>query len=587
MKRIAYGISNFKELMDLNMYYIDKTKYLEILEQKDRYQFFIRPRRFGKSLFLTMMQTYYDLNEEENFDKYFGNLYIGQNKTEQANKYLILKMSFASVITNQGKDKIIESIDNIVSSEVEKCLLRYPKIFAGIKLPPENRKAPYALKFLIDRTEIKKKKIFLLIDEYDNFANNIMVRDKMLYEELVHGDGYVKTLYKGIKEGTADGVISRIFVTGVSPIMLDDITSGANIFTIYANDRDLNGMLGINESELKDIVDYYQLGDIVNKNELMDLLKGYCDGYRFNEEVEETVYNTDMVLYLIKNLIQQKAYPKKLIDDNVKTDYTKLRKIAENFISREEMLAIIEKEKTKPLEIKDRFNLESLYKGDESSVNLRSLLYYMGMLTIDQVDANAVILKIPNYAIKALYWDYMNKAYEVEDSASYDQLKSAMKKMRTEADIEDIMNIYEKVVNRMSNRDLLQFNEASCKSIFITLVHTDGVYLIESEKEANGGYSDLYIKENVLYKEYINYRFVLEFKHIKSKELTGDFNSLSREKLLELNQEYIAEKKKEARQQLEKYIEEHNIVYDSEKELKKIIVLTIARKYVLYYFVST
>jgi len=582
MKIIPYGVSNFKEVIDLNMYYIDKTKYIEILEKKDRYQFFIRPRRFGKSLFISMLQTYYDINEKDNFNKYFGEFYVGKNKTKLANSYIILKLSFANVISNQGKEKLVESFDSIVSIEIAKCLEKYSDIFNGDTLPSEYRVATYALQYLIGKAELKGEKVMLLIDEYDNFANNIMIRDRRLYEDLLHGDGYIKTFYKGIKEGTAQGVISKIFITGVSPIMLDDITSGANIFTITSNDKNLNSMLGLTLGEVETIVEYYKISSIVDKDELMDLLKGYCNGYKFNEDVKETVYNTDMVLYILNNIIQKEGYPKKLIDENVKTDYTRLRNIAENFITREEMMAIIEKGKTDSIEIKDRFNLEGLYNGDDKEVNLKSLLYYMGMLTMDEVDGNAVSLKIPNYSVKALYWDYMNKAYEIEESASYADLKTAMKKMRKDADIEDIMEIYKKVVNRMSTRDLLYFNEASCKSIFITLVHTDGMYLIESEKEANGGYTDVYIKENVLYKKDINFRYILEFKHIKQGELAGNFNELSEEKILNLNKEYINKKQEEAKNQLEKYIKDYNIVYDTVKPLKKIIIITIGRRYVKY-----
>ena len=176
----------------------------------------------------------------------------------------------------------------------------------------------------------------------------------------------------------------------------------------------------------------------------------------------------------------------------------------------------------------------------------------------------------------------MNKAYEIEESASYAELKSAMKKLRTTGEIQHIMDIYKKVVNRMSTRDLLHFNEASCKSIFITLVHTDGMYLIESEKEADGGYSDVYIKENVLYKKDIKYRYILEFKHIKQGELKGNFNELSEEEIIALNKEYIDKKQEEAEAQLEKYIKDHNIKYDSEKPLKKVTVITIGRRYSLY-----
>jgi hypothetical protein len=582
MKRIPYGISNFKEVMDKGMYYIDKTKFIEIMELKNEYQFFIRPRRFGKSLFISMLQTYYDMKEKDNFNKYFGEFYIGRNKTKFASSYIILKLSFANVISNQGRERLTESFDNIVAMEVSKCLSKYSDILNEKTLPKEYGAATYALQYLVNQADLKGQKIMLLIDEYDNFANNIMIRDRRLYEDLLHGDGYIKTFYKGIKEGTADGVISKIFVTGVSPIMLDDITSGANIFTITSNDKNLNSMMGFTYKEVEELLEYYKIHEIVDKVELMELLKVYCDGYKFNEEVEETLYNTDMVLYLLNNIIQKGGYPKKLIDENVKTDYTRLRNIAENFITREEMMEIIENGKTDPIEIKDRFNLESLYAGEDKEVNLKSMLYYMGMFTIDKTDGNKTVLKIPNYAIKSLYWDYMNKAYEIEQSASYKELASAMKKMRTTGEIQDIMEIYIKVVNRMSTRDLLHFNEASCKSIFITLVHTDGMYLIESEKEADGGYSDVYIKENVLYKKDINYRYILEFKHIRQGDLQGNFNELSEEEIIALNKEYIDKKQEEAEAQLERYIKDHNIIHDSEKSLKKVIVITIGRRYTLY-----
>ena len=304
MKRIPYGISNFKALIDENMYYVDKTKFIENLEEKDKYQVFIRPRRFGKSLFLTMMETYYDINESENFQRYFGNLYIGKNKTEEANRYIVVKLSFANVITDLGMDKLIESFDRIVAREVDDCIKRYTNILKDTNLPQDEKTAIYALDYLKYLLKRANKKMILLIDEYDNFANNIMGKNKILYEKLLHEGGYVRTFYKGIKEGTADGVIVRTFITGVSPIMLDDITSGANIFTITANDEDLNAIMGFTEEEILEIINYYNIDKIVEKEELLLLLKNYCNGYKFNKNVTETVYNTDMVLYIIKNIIQ-------------------------------------------------------------------------------------------------------------------------------------------------------------------------------------------------------------------------------------------------------------------------------------------
>lgn len=585
LKRIPYGISNFKALIDKNMYYVDKTNYIELLEAKDDYQVFIRPRRFGKSLFLTMLEAYYDIKEETNFDKYFGNLYIGKNKTSEVNKYLVLKLSFANVITDLGMDKLIESFDRIVAGEIDACLRKYSAILQESKLPDHERTSIYALDYLKRLLKSCDKKLVLLIDEYDNFANNIMGKNRTLYDDLVHEGGYVRTFYKGIKEGTADGVITRTFITGVSPIMLDDITSGANIFTITANDYDINAILGFTEEEVTKLLDYYCIDKIVSRQELMTTLKSYCDGYKFNEKVEETVYNTDMVLYIINNIFQKQEYPRKLIDENVKTDYGRLRNIAENFITKEELIHMVQTGEVGPLEIKERFNLESLYKGEEKDINIKSFLYYLGMFTIGKSIGNKVILKIPNYSVKALYWEYMARIYEIEKASSYEELANAMDVMRMQGNIEAVMNIYAKVINRLSSRDLTFFNEASCKSIFITLAYTDGIYLIASEREASGGYSDLYLKENIIYKEFVKYRYVVEFKHIPMGNLKGDIHTDSYEEILEKNKTIIETKEKEASMQLENYLKDYNILNDSDRILKKFIVLTIGQKYVKYMIV--
>ena len=580
LKQIPYGISNFKDLKERDMYYIDKTRFIENLEQKVSYQFFIRPRRFGKSLFLTMLETYYDIYEKENFQKYFGDLYIGKNPTPNANKYLILSMSFADVISNQGKDKLIESFDNIVSREVNSCIKKYSKILNENKLPTNDKKATFALGFLKSAAKAVNAKIFVLIDEYDNFANNIMNNNQTLYEDLTHQDGYVKTFYKGIKEGTADGVMPRAFVTGVSPIMLDDLTSGANIFEVISNDVDLNHIMGFSEDDLQDIIKYYDLDKKVDSTNLQEILRNYCNGYKFNKKAISTVYNTDMVLYILKNIISTGEYPETLIDNNVKTDYTRLRKIAEFFASKNELTEIIETGIIGPVEIKDRFNLESLQESTDKTTNLWSLLYYIGMLTIDSPFENALMLKIPNYAIKQLYWDYMANTYKVGNAFRYNELKHAMHSMRITGNTNDIMDIYEKVIN-ITTKDLTHFNEASCKSIFITLVFTDGIYLIESEREANGGYSDLYLKENYLYAEHVKYRFMIEFKHIKTGDLKGDLNALSKDEIIKQNTTLIDKYKGDAKKQLNKYMQDFNVLQDSDRILKKYTIIVLGRKYIV------
>ena len=362
--------------------------------------------------------------------------------------------------------------------------------------------------------------------------------------------------------------------------MLDDLTSGANMFQMVSNDANLNDMLGFTDQDLENIRDYYQIDKKVSKKELLETLKIYCDGYRFTNEDVPTMYNTDMVLYILNSIIATGKYPETLIDDNVKTDYTRLRKMTEFFDSKEELNRIITNTMTVKVQIMDRFNLESLNSDDEKYQNFMSLLYYLGMLTIDRPYANKAYLKIPNYAIKELYWDYMLKSYGVKSIANYQEIDEAMHKMRMDGDITHIIQLYERVLNVMSTKDLSFFNETTCKAFFITLVFVDGIYLMASEREAGGGFSDLYLKENIQFFEEVKYRYVFEFKYIKAGDLKG-LSELPRLELIEKNKKIIQNTKQEATNQLHRYTKDYNIQNDSNRLLKQYTIIVLGRKYVL------
>ncbi|TYQ14575.1 UNVERIFIED_CONTAM: PD-(D/E)XK nuclease superfamily protein [Acetivibrio alkalicellulosi] len=568
MKKIPYGESNYKEIINNNMYYIDKTKYIEILEKMPRFQFFIRPRRFGKSLFLSMLETYYDVAEKENFDKYFGELYIGKNNTDEANKYLVLRISFAGVVTDQGKEEIVKSIDQTVKLAVKWVLEKYKSILQKGVIEVENNSALECLKIIKNVLTQNNCKIMLLIDEYDNFANGLMIKDEHMYKELVQTDGYIKSFYKEIKEGTAEGVIARVFITGVSPILLDDLTSGANIFENLTNEYMLNSMMGVTEEELEEIVEHYKLGEFVDRKDLMNMMKDLYNGYKFNQESEGTIYNTGMILYIVNKMQLNRKYPINMLDDNIKTDYGKIRVLAQNFESKDELRSIIEEDKlVGPLEIKSRFGIDKLYKGTEKDENFISLLYYLGLLTIKKALARKVYLGIPNYSVKMMYWEYLFDNYRIGLHRKSREITLAVEKMRKDANVNEIMEIYKEVRKELSNRDLTFYNEMTSKAIFITLLFVDGIYMLESEKETRNGYSDLYLKEGVTYKEEVNFRYMLEFKHIKEGEYT---------------KEKLEEKKKEAKGQLERYISDYKIKEDGEKPLKKLIIISIGKNDTFY-----
>ncbi|MEA1975964.1 MAG: PD-(D/E)XK nuclease domain-containing protein, partial [Bacillota bacterium] len=312
-------------------------------------------------------------------------------------------------------------------------------------------------------------------------------------------------------------------------------------------------------------------------------LKTYANGYKFSEDTKNTVYNTDMVLYIVKNIFANKKYPRNLIDRNVITDYGKIRNIARNFITEEDMLEIIEKREIGPIILKDRFNLEDMHNGIDVNTNIKSLLFYLGLVTIKKSSKIAVTLKIPNYTIDKIYWEYMSKLFKTSMSVGYEELEKAMTKMQLEANVIDLMNIYEKTLNQLSNRDLTHHTEETSKGVFITLINTDGLYLIQSERKAKDGYTDLYLREDVLYKEAIKYRYMIEFKHLKMNKLKrDDIQTETKESLIKLNKELIEETIKGAEVQLENYMEDRNIINDSELILKKMVIITLGRKYVIY-----
>jgi hypothetical protein len=567
MKRVPYGESNYKKIIDKNMYFIDKTNYIETLEFLPSYQFFIRPRRFGKSLFLSMLETYYDISEKDNFEKYFKDKYIGKNKTPYANEYYILRLSFADVVTDLGKNHLIKGINTIIYNEIDYFITKYKLLGMDLK-KLLNEDAAGMLNSLRSILKKSKQKLFLFIDEYDNFANGLMMKDEEMYKEIVQTDGFIKSFYKGIKEGTAEGTIERVFITGVSPVLLDDLTSGANIFENISNEYALNSMMGVTQAELEKIVDEYKIGSFVDKTEFLENMKELYNGYRFNEEVEDTIYNTGMVMYIINKMSFNKKYPKDMLDDNIKTDYGKMRILAQNFESKSELREIIEENKlVGPFNIKSRFGIDKLFRGTEKHENFISLLYYLGLMTIKGNMGRKVLLGIPNYSVKTMFWEYLYYTYSVGNYKKMQEISIAMDKMRKDADVKEIMQIYKDVRAEISNRDLTFYNEMTSKAIFITILFVDNYYILESEKENREGYADLYLKEGITYKEEIKFRYLIEFKHIKQKEFSD---------------EKLEKKKKEAKEQLEKYKNDYKIKEDGVRPLKKLIIITIGKNDIVY-----
>ncbi|MCK4258999.1 MAG: AAA family ATPase, partial [Halanaerobiales bacterium] len=321
-RRIPYGVSDYIKMRSKDFLYIDKTKYIEILESYgEDYIFFLRPRRFGKSLFLSMLESYYDINTKAQFEQLFNGLYIGENPTPDANSYYILKFNFSGLNTS-SQEILISDFSSLVLEALNKFCEIYNLDFEYTKegLPS------VVLRSFLNRVESKiSEKIYVLIDEYDHFAKELLSFQVEVFEETISKTGFVRKWYEVLKNGTATGIIDRIFVTGVSPITLDSLTSGFNIASNLTRDPNLNEMMGFTEAEvlslLKDIV------DMTDVNQLLPELKNYYNGYLFNEDVEQRVFNSDMILYYLNTYQKTKKPPKELVDINISSDYSKMQKL--------------------------------------------------------------------------------------------------------------------------------------------------------------------------------------------------------------------------------------------------------------------
>lgn len=411
VKRLPYGISNYKTIVQENYIYADKTPYIEKLENyHSPYIFFLRPRRFGKSLFLSVLQYYYDLNETRDFEMLFGGTYIGKNPTKEKNGYYILNFDFTGVSTD--KDELEQSFINVTNMAFENFQNRYRIYFDFMK---EATPANIFEDFFTKLTNKIDKPIYVIIDEYDHFANELLSFQFDLFKQSVSNTGFIRKWYEVLKKATKT-IVRRIFATGVSPINLDSLTSGFNIADNITRTYQFSDMMGFTEPEIIDIIlntAKFQ-ADKSEVDRLMDTLKKNYNGYRFSEDVDSRLFNSDMILYYLKTYVDRRKGPNDLIDENIASDYGKIGKIFE-FKDRKENMTVLEKilnDEEITVQLTKQFSMEKEFTSDDFT----SLLFYLGLLTISGKELSRLKLKIPNYAIKGLYFDFfVKKIREISD----------------------------------------------------------------------------------------------------------------------------------------------------------------------------
>ena len=534
-KRIPYGMQNFEDIILEDCYYVDKTPFIEDIEDSNKYFFYIRPRRFGKSLTLSMLEHYYDINKKDKFESLFGGLYIGENPTPEHNTYLIIHLNFAEV--DAGIDNYKKGMDGHCSIKFNSFCNVYSHLLpTGTKEEMNKRDgAIEQLSYLCQVCAEVNQKIYLFIDEYDNFTNNILANEEHLerYRNQTHGEGYLRRFFNTIK-GAAGSALGRVFVTGVSPVTMDDLTSGFNIGTNYSLTPQFNEMTGFTEEEVREMLGYYSSVLPFNHtvDELITVMKPWYDNYCFavKKYGKTTMYNSVMVLYFLDNYIRNEYdIPKNMVESNVRTDYNKLRLLIRHDKEFAHDASAIQQLVTKGYvtgKLVENFPADQINNPD----NFVSLLFYFGMVTIDGEYDGATKFIIPNEVVRDQMYTYLLDTYKendlIYDTYNKTQLES---KLAYHGDYKAYFEFIADSLKRYSSQRDKQKGEAFVHGFTLAMASQCRFYRPISELDNDGGYADIFLSPLCdIYKDMVD-SYIIELKYCKTSTTDQQVKELLKE----------------------------------------------------------
>ena len=513
-KLLPYGISDYAQVKREGKYMVDKTMYLERMERAGNFLFLIRPRRFGKSMFLSMMESYYDIEAKDNFDLLFGDTYVGSHPTAERNEYQVLRLDFSKPGGN--KDTIEENVNGYLDLMYGDFVSRYANYY------PENYVVEYnqqkstsdRVNYVHQKFATNKIKSYLIIDEYDNFTNNVLNQHgEAVYHAMTHAEGFYRDLFKKFK-----GSFTRILMMGVSPVTMDDVTSGYNIATALTLEKQFNEMLGFSDEEVRQIIRYYNEAGAfsLDEDETLKAMRPWYDGYCFSEyaNVEgHHVFNTDMVLYYLKSFLLNGEEPSDLIDPNAKTDYAKLDRVVRlDKIEgdRKGVLLEIAQRGFTYGRVKRSFPAHQL----TDSNMFKSLLFYYGMVTIKGMRGAQCILGIPNNNVREQYFNYLlveyNKIHTIDLSRLTDSFDDAALDGHWREMMECICRQYH---DTTSVRSLIE-GERNLQGFMNALLTLNPYYLTCPEVELNHGYCDFFLMPDLSRYPDIRHSYIIELKYL-------------------------------------------------------------------------
>ncbi len=516
MKKIIYGESNFRKVTINNDYlYVDKTEFIEKLEKlNESFLIFLRPRRFGKSLFLSTLQYYYDENSKEEFSQLFNETYIGKHSTPLKNSYKILFFEFSGINIDGGIESIYDGFRDNVKFSIHRYFSKYGYEKHIDKL--DEIKTPTGLiKYFFEIA--KNDSIYILIDEYDQFANAILAYSMNDFLDIVGKGGFVRSFYEVLKTGTGQGIVQKMFITGVTPITLDSLSSGFNIVSNISNEEAFNGMAGFNQEEVKYSLEnsIYQKCPSINKEELLEKLKVWYNGYQFNVKANERIYNATLVNYFLSKYDYGRCImPTKMLDSNVASDYKAIMKLFNIGDSNRNYAVLEELIENNSIvgAIKDRYDLNKEFTKDD----FITLIYSMGFITIEEeLFGGRYRFSIPNYVIKILYFNYFVMELKQRNNLS---LEGDMSTILTDLALGNEKPFVEQlnsVIKTLSNRDHVGFSEKHFQVITLALLSFAEFYFIDSQPELDNKYPDILL---IGRDEKVPHNYLFELKWLKERD---------------------------------------------------------------------
>lgn len=494
-KRVPYGVSNFKKIIKFNQYYVDKTMYIPMLEDQPDYLIFIRPRRFGKSLFLSMLETYYDCNLKDQFKELFGELWIGSHPTPLQGEFQVLTLDFSQV----GGD--IEHLEENFNSYCGFCFdsfMRRYKEYYGEKVAEQvyaETQSHNKLAIIQKNAAEKGYPLYLIIDEYDNFTNTVLNElGEEVYHAMTHASGFYRDYFKKFK-----GSFDKIFMMGVSPVTLDDVTSGFNIGWNISTKPEFDKMLGFSTEDVREMFTKYREAEKIpadsNVEAMIEEIKPWYDNYCFAEECLKSdvrVFNCDMVLYYLRNYMDYGCAPKQMIDPNTKTDYNKMKKLLQLDILDGDRKGVINKIAEEGEIVTSLYQTFSAIEMTKPEV-FPSLLFYYGMLTIKRLLGDQLVLGIPNNNVRKQYYTYLLEQYQAQKYIDINRVGTLLTNKAFDGKWEPVLSFISKAYENVSAvRDGIEA-ERNLQGFFMAYLYLSSYYIIAPELELSHGFCDFFM----------------------------------------------------------------------------------------------